>query len=106
MMALGQGYLKGEGLPRDPGLAKHWLEQAEAHGVDSARFMRGRALLSGEIPGDAAEGLRIVASFAQSGNTLAMMAPRRAMRDGTTVPPARQAARRGFEDALPAGDPA
>src|SRR3546814_10954632 len=98
-MALGQGYLQGEGRPRDPGLAKHWLGRAGAHGVDSARFMRGRALLSGEIPGDAAEGLRIVASFAQSGNTLAMMDLGRAMRDGTTVPRDREAARSWFENA-------
>src|SRR3546814_19823113 len=68
--------------------------------------MRGRALLSGEILGDAAEGLRIVASFAQSGNTLAMMDLGRAMRDGTTVPRDREAARSWFENAMRAGDPA
>src|SRR3546814_10619953 len=68
--------------------------------------MRGLARLSGEIPGDAAEGLRIVASFAQSGNTLAMMDLGRAMRDGTTVPRDREAARSWFENAMRAGDPA
>src|SRR3546814_11629593 len=105
MMALGQGYLKGEGLPRDPGPAKHWLEQAEAHGVDSARFIRGRALLSGELPADTAGGLPIVASFAQSGNTLAMLAPGGAMRDRTTLPRAREAAASGDKHAMRAGSP-
>ena len=106
MMALGQGYLEGKGLPRRPDLAKKWLEQADASGVASARFMLGRALLSGEIPGDSAEGLRIVASFAQSGDTLAMMDLGRAMRDGKTIPRDRDAARRWFENAMRAGDPA
>src|SRR3546814_6073493 len=105
MMALGQGYLEGDVLPRRPDLAKQWLEKADASGVSSARFMLGRALLSGEIPGDPAEGLRIVASFAQSGNTLAMMDLGRAMRDGKTIPRDREAARRWFENAMRAGDP-
>src|SRR3546814_11450537 len=65
--------------------------------------MRGRALLSGEIPGDPAEGLRIVASFAQSGNTLAMMDLGRAMRDGKPIPRDREAARRWLENAMRAG---
>mgnify|MGYP000503808855 CR=1 FL=1 len=106
MMALGQGYLEGKALPRRPDLAKTWLEKADAAGVQSARFMLGRALLSGEIPGDAAEGLRIVASYAQSGDTLAMMDLGRAMRDGKTVPRDLEAARRWFENAMQAGDPA
>src|SRR3546814_3241465 len=105
MMALGQGYLQGDVLPRRPDLAKQWLEQADANGVPSARFMLGRALLSGEIPGDPTEGLRIVASFAQSGNTLAMMDLGRALRDGKTIPADREAARRWFENAMRAGDP-
>lgn len=107
MMALGQGYLEGKGgLPRRPELARKWLEQADANGAESADFILGRALLSGEIPGDPAEGLRIVASYAQSGNTLAMMDLGRAMRDGETVPRDREAARRWFENAMEAGDPA
>jgi uncharacterized protein len=106
MMALGQGYLTGEGLPKRPELAKRWLEQADASGAESARFILGRALLSGEVPGDSAEGLRIVASYAQSGDTLAMMDLGRAMRDGKTIPRDREAARRWFENAMEAGDPA
>ena len=105
MMALGKGYLEGNGLPRRPDLAKQWLEKADASGVSSAQFMLGRALLSGEIPGDPAKGLRIVASFAQSGDTLAMMDLGRAMRDGKTVPRDLVAARRWFENAMKAGDP-
>ena len=106
MMALGQGYLEGDVLPRRLDLAQEWLRKAEANGVPNARFVLGRALLSGEIPGDPAEGLRIVASFAQAGSSLAMMDLGRAMRDGRTIPRDREAARRWFENAMAAGDPA
>ena len=105
MLALGEGYYEGGALPQNPDLAKHWLQEADAAGSDDARLMLGRGLLSGELPGSAVEGLRIVASFAQSGDTLAMMDLGRAMRDGKTVPRDREAAQRWFENAMRAGHP-
>jgi uncharacterized protein len=103
MLALGEGYYRGDALPHRPDLAERWLRRATNAGSDEARLLLGRGLLAGELPGDSVEGLRIVASYAQSGDTAAMMELARAMRDGTTVPRDREAAQRWFANAIRAG---
>ncbi|HMA16077.1 MAG: tetratricopeptide repeat protein [Bacteroidota bacterium] len=103
MLALGEGYYRGDTLPHRPDRAAEWLRRAGEAGSDEARLLLGRGLLAGEIPGDPVEGLRIVASYAQSGDTAAMMELARAMRDGKTVPRDREAARRWFANAMQAG---
>lgn len=105
MLALGEGYYRGDTLPQRPELAGQWLQRADAAGSEEARLLLGRGLLAGVLPGDPVEGLQIVASFAQARDAEAMMAVGRAMRDGTTVPRDREAARRWFENAMEAGHP-
>jgi len=105
MLTLGEQYYEGDVLPQDPARAKQWLQRADAAGSEEARFRLGRGLLTGELPGDPLEGLRIVASFAQSRDAEAMMVLGRAMRDGETVPRDREAARRWFANAMQAGHP-
>lgn len=104
MVTLGREFLDGTRLAHRPDDARQWLQRAAEAGSQSARRQLGIALLRSEIAGDATRGASIVAEFANTGDTFAMMELGRAYRDGHSVARDPIASRRWFERAHAAGD--
>lgn len=102
---LGQLYLSGTTLPRDPAAAVRWLERAALGGDQHAQYRLGKLLLQGEeVPKDADGAVRWLTASAEQGSRYAQYALGKLFLLGKDVPEDRKAARQWFQKAAEQGD--
>ena len=102
---LGQLYLSGTTLLRDPAAAVRWLERAAEGGNQYAQYRLGKLLLRGEdVPKDADEAVRWPKASAEQGNQYAQYALGKLLLLGEDVPEDREAARQWFQQAAEQGN--
>ena len=102
---LGQLYLSGTTLLRDPAAAVRWLERAALGGNQYAQYRLGKLLLQGEdVPKDADGAVRWLNASAEQGNQYAQYALGKLYLLGEEVPEDREAARQWFQQAAEQGN--
>ena len=102
---LGQLYLSGATLPRDPVAAFQWLERAALGENQYAQYRLGKLLLQGgDVPKDADGAVRWLKASAEQGNQYAQYALGKLLLLGEDVPEDRKAARQWFQKAAEQGD--
>lgn len=102
---LGQLYLSGTTLPRDPAAAVRWLECAAEGGNQHAQYRLGKLFLQGEdVPKDADGAVRWLTASAEQENQYAQYALGKLLLLGEDVPEDRQAARQWFQQAAEQGN--
>ena len=102
---LGQLYLSGTTLPRDPAAAVRWLERAAESGNQYAQYRLGKLLLQGEdVPKDTEAAVRWLAASAEQGSQYAQYALGKLYLMGGEVPEDREAARQWFQRAAEQGN--
>ena len=102
---LGQLYLSGTTLLRDPAAAVRWLERAALGGNQYAQYRLGKLLLQGEdVPKDADGAVRWLKASAEQGNQYAQYALGKLYLLGEEVPEDREAARQWFQQAAEQGN--
>ena len=102
---LGQLYLSGTTLLRDPAAAVRWLERAALGGNQYAQYRLGKLLLQGEdVSKDADDAVRWLKASAEQGNQYAQYALGKLLLLGEDVPEDREAARQWFQQAAEQGN--
>lgn len=102
---LGQLYLSGTTMLRDPAAAVRWLERAALGGNQYAQYRLGKLFLQGEdVPKDAVGAVRWLTASAEQGNQYAQYALGKLYLMGEEVPEDREAARQWFQQAAEQGD--
>ena len=102
---LGQLYLSGTTMLRDPAAAVRWLERAAEGGNQHAQYRLGKLLLQGEdVPKDADGAVHWLTASAEQGNQYAQYALGKLDLLGEEVPEDREAARQWLQRAAEQGN--